>query len=82
MEGKCREWEFCMNRNPKVVGNARVGAEIVAEAVNGFVEVISWRTMVSLPAFVNFDPAVLCLFDCIAHNGVANYVHKCFSSSS
>lgn len=46
MEGQCKSWEFCMNRNPKVVGKARVGAETLAEVINGFTEVISWRTMV------------------------------------
>lgn len=46
MEKMCKDWEFCMNRNPKVVGRTRVAAETVAEVVNGFTEVISWRTMV------------------------------------
>jgi hypothetical protein len=47
MEAQCKAWEFCMNKNPKVVGRARVGAETLAEVINGFTEVISWRTMVS-----------------------------------
>lgn len=47
LEPQCKAWEFCMNRNPKVVGRARVGAETLAEVINGFTEVISWRTMVS-----------------------------------
>lgn len=50
MDRSCREWEHCMNRNPKVVGVARVGAETLAEVVNGFVETVSWRTMVSATA--------------------------------
>lgn len=43
METLCKNWEFCMNKDPKVVNQLRVAAEIVAEVVNGFVEVISWR---------------------------------------
>lgn len=36
-----------MNRDPTVVGRAKVGAELIAEVVNGFVEPISWKTLVS-----------------------------------
>lgn len=36
-----------MNRDPAIVGRARVGAELIAEVVNGFVEPISWKTLVS-----------------------------------
>jgi hypothetical protein len=35
-----------MNRDPTVVGRAKVGAELIAEVVNGFVEPISWKTLV------------------------------------
>lgn len=38
MERQCNEWEFCMNRDPKVVNQLRVTAEVIAEVVNGFVE--------------------------------------------
>lgn len=38
-----------MNRDPKIVGRAKVGAEMLAEVVNGFVEPISWKTLVRLP---------------------------------
>lgn len=48
LEKACRDWEFCMNRNPKIVGRTKVVAETVAETVNSFVEVISWRTMLFL----------------------------------
>ena len=41
-----------MNRDPTVVGRAKVGAELIAEVINGFVEPISWKTLVSRP----FDP--------------------------
>ena len=36
-----------MSRDPKVVGRAKVSAEMLAEVVNGFVEPISWKTLVS-----------------------------------
>lgn len=35
-----------MNRDPKIVGRAKVGAEMLAEVINGFVEPISWKTLV------------------------------------
>lgn len=36
-----------MNRDPTVVGRAKVGAETFAGVVNSFVDPISWKTMVS-----------------------------------
>jgi hypothetical protein len=36
-----------MARDPSKVGRARVSAELIAEVVNGFVEPISWKTLVS-----------------------------------
>ncbi|GAA5989662.1 hypothetical protein JCM10908_000579 [Rhodotorula pacifica] len=45
LEGKCNEWEECMNREVVVVGKTRVVAETLAEVVNGFVDVISFKTM-------------------------------------
>jgi hypothetical protein len=41
-----------MNRDPTVVGRAKVGAELVAEVVNSFVEPISWKTLVR-PSFIH-----------------------------
>ncbi|KAL0945560.1 hypothetical protein HGRIS_014721 [Hohenbuehelia grisea] len=46
LEKQCSLWEACMNRDPSIVGRARVGAELIAEVVNGFVEPISWKTLV------------------------------------
>lgn len=53
MEGKCARWEECMGQEVVVAGKSRVVAETLAEVVNGFVEVISFKTMVSpvLPRF-------------------------------
>lgn len=36
-----------MDRDPSKVGRAKVVAEMIAEVVNGFVEPISWKTLVS-----------------------------------
>jgi hypothetical protein len=47
MAHQCASWETCMNRDPTTVGRAKVGAETIAEVVNGFVEPISWKTLVS-----------------------------------
>jgi len=41
----CSEWEMCMNRDPTKVGRTRIGAELIAEVLNGFVEPITWKTL-------------------------------------
>ena len=38
-------WQRCSARDPANVGRARVAAETVAEIVNGFVDVVSWKSM-------------------------------------
>ncbi|KAG7090705.1 hypothetical protein E1B28_009799 [Marasmius oreades] len=43
---QCGLWETCMNRDPTKIGRARVGAELIAEVVNGFVEPITWKTLI------------------------------------
>lgn len=45
LEAACSEWEKCMNRDPAVVGRARIGAETFAEIINGFIRPISWKSM-------------------------------------
>lgn len=49
MEARCGAWEECMNRDVVVSGKTRVVAETLAEVVNGFVDVISFKTMVRAP---------------------------------
>lgn len=46
MERACLTWETCMKRNPSVVGRAKLSAETFAEIINGFIEPISYKTMV------------------------------------
>lgn len=48
MVQQCAIWESCMNRDPSTLGRAKVGAELIAEVVNGFVEPISWKTLVCI----------------------------------
>ncbi|KAJ6497996.1 Di-sulfide bridge nucleocytoplasmic transport domain-containing protein [Mycena vitilis] len=45
MAQQCALWATCMSRDPTIVGRAKVGAEMIAEVVNGFVEPISWKTL-------------------------------------
>lgn len=45
MNAVCDAWEACMNKDPSVVGRARVSAETFAEILNAFIEPISWKTM-------------------------------------
>jgi len=45
---QCASWKTCMDRDPTMVGRARVGAELIADVINGFVEPISWKTLVSV----------------------------------
>ncbi|KAI5119799.1 hypothetical protein M0805_006596 [Coniferiporia weirii] len=63
---QCATWETCMSRDPKVVGRAKVGAEMLAEVVNGFVEPISWKTLLftlsSLAFMTVFVNALLSLY--------------------
>ncbi|EIW86322.1 hypothetical protein CONPUDRAFT_44919 [Coniophora puteana RWD-64-598 SS2] len=63
---QCGAWETCMNRDPTVVGRARVSAEMIAEVVNGFVEPISWKTLAftltSLSFLTVFVNALLSLY--------------------
>lgn len=63
---QCATWETCMNRDPTIVGRAKVGAEMIAEVVNGFVEPISWKTLAftltSLSFLTVFINALLTLY--------------------
>jgi len=45
IEKHCIQWEACMSRNPNLLSRSRIGAETFAEVMNGFVDVISWKTM-------------------------------------
>lgn len=42
-----------MNRDPSVVSFTRVGAEVIAGVVGGFVDTLSWRSLVRLSQMVS-----------------------------
>jgi hypothetical protein len=42
----CANWEACMQRDPKAIAKAKVGATTWAKIINAFVEEISWKSMV------------------------------------
>lgn len=48
LEVVCDNWERCMNRDPQMVGRAKLSAHAIAEIVNSFIEPISYKTMVGL----------------------------------
>lgn len=45
-----------MSRDPTVVGRARLSAETLGEIVNGFVEPISWKTLVRTTYYLASPP--------------------------
>ncbi|GLB36613.1 putative di-sulfide bridge nucleocytoplasmic transport domain containing protein [Lyophyllum shimeji] len=74
MAQQCGNWETCMNRDPAIVGRAKVGAELIAEVVNGFVEPISWKalafTLTSLSFLTVFINSLLSLFRARQHHPI------------
>ncbi|KAG2068433.1 hypothetical protein BDR04DRAFT_1119815 [Suillus decipiens] len=42
---QCASWKTCIDRDPSMVGRARVGARLIADVINGLVEPISWKTL-------------------------------------
>lgn len=55
MGQQCAIWATCMSRDPTIVGRAKVGAEMIAEVVNGFVEPISWKALVCGSGFYSYS---------------------------
>ncbi|KAI1929107.1 hypothetical protein LOZ65_001861 [Ophidiomyces ophidiicola] len=58
LETVCDNWERCMNRDPAKVGRAKVSAQTLAEIFNGFIEPISFKTMIFFLASVTSCVAV------------------------
>uniref|UniRef100_A0A060TC97 ARAD1B21868p n=1 Tax=Blastobotrys adeninivorans TaxID=409370 RepID=A0A060TC97_BLAAD len=52
LEKMCTAWEKCMNRDPAVVGRAKVSAETFGEILNGFFKHISYKTMIFLTVII------------------------------
>ena len=74
MLSQCSAWEACMNRDPSVIGRAKVSAELLAEVVNGFVEPISWKTLVSFPQ------VILMINKLLIRMHSSSHYHHCHSS--
>lgn len=55
LEQSCNEWEECMQREVVVHGKARIIVETIADLVNSFFEVVSFKTMVR-PLFLVSSP--------------------------
>lgn len=71
MESICNSWEKCMQRDPTIVGRAKVSAHTFAEIINNFFQPISVKAMISI--------CVLFL-GCLAVNNFTMYLfrHKTF----
>ncbi|GAA5959931.1 hypothetical protein JCM3765_000646 [Sporobolomyces pararoseus] len=82
MERKCSDWEECMNREVIVTGKTRVVAETLAEIVNGFVDVISFKTMLfvllTLGITIYGSSAALAL---LSSRAATNHHHQQYSQS-
>ncbi|KAG8951583.1 hypothetical protein FRC04_005870 [Tulasnella sp. 424] len=48
----CQQWERCMNKDPKNVSRLRVYAETIGEMFNGFVDELSFRSVMISLAFL------------------------------
>ncbi|KAL8694647.1 MAG: hypothetical protein Q9218_000742 [Villophora microphyllina] len=67
MESVCNSWEKCMQRDPAMVGRAKVSAHTFAEIINNFFQPISGKAMISL--------CVLFL-GCLAVNNITMYLFR------
>ncbi|KAI4206815.1 MAG: hypothetical protein LQ346_000877 [Caloplaca aetnensis] len=67
MESICNSWEKCMQRDPTMVGRAKVSAHTFAEIINNFFQPISAKAMISL--------SVLFL-GCLAVNNFTMYLFR------
>lgn len=66
MESICNSWEKCMQRDPTMVGRAKVSAHTFAEIINNFFQPISAKTLVSRPprTFQTHVPCIRTLMIC------------------
>ncbi|KAK6501131.1 hypothetical protein TWF481_008979 [Arthrobotrys musiformis] len=46
MEQQCNEWKICADLDPHNLGRSQVSAEMFAQIINGFVEQISYKSMI------------------------------------
>ncbi|KAL8862329.1 MAG: hypothetical protein Q9178_001338 [Gyalolechia marmorata] len=67
MESICNSWEKCMQRDPTMVGRAKVSAHTFAEIINNFFQPISAKAMISLS---------LLFLGCLAVNNLTMYLFR------
>ncbi|KAF8486703.1 Di-sulfide bridge nucleocytoplasmic transport domain-containing protein [Gautieria morchelliformis] len=56
---QCQEWKACMDRDASIVGRTRLLAELIGEVINGFMEPITWRTMIFLTTALTMGIALI-----------------------
>ncbi|KAL8790480.1 MAG: hypothetical protein Q9213_000632 [Squamulea squamosa] len=83
MESICNSWEKCMQRDPTMVGRAKVSAHTFAEIINNFFQPISAKAMIatSLPKMKITDrpqQISLCVLflGCLAVNNLTMYLFR------
>ncbi|PGH20043.1 hypothetical protein AJ80_03693 [Polytolypa hystricis UAMH7299] len=80
LEAICENWERCMNRDPSKVGRAKVSAQTLAEIFNGFIEPISFKTMVffivSITSFVAVSNLTFSFFRNRSNNPPIPHMHS------
>lgn len=52
LEKTCVLWEHCMNRDPTIVGRARVSAETFSEIINSFIKPLTFKTWSIIGGFI------------------------------
>ncbi|KAL8701994.1 MAG: hypothetical protein Q9224_000231 [Gallowayella concinna] len=67
MESICSSWEKCMQRDPTMVGRAKVSAHTFAEIINNFFQPISAKAMISLCVLI---------LGCLAVNNLTMYLFR------
>ncbi|KAI4256164.1 MAG: hypothetical protein LQ352_002213 [Teloschistes flavicans] len=67
MESVCNSWEKCMQRDPTIVGRAKVSAHTFAEIINNFFQPISGKAMISL---------CILFLGCLAVNNITMYLFR------
>ncbi|KAI4121012.1 MAG: hypothetical protein LQ338_006615 [Usnochroma carphineum] len=86
MESICNSWEKCMQRDPTMVGRAKVSAHTFAEIINNFFQPISAKAMVTASRQVSrclmsangFRQISLCVLflGCLAVNNFTMYLFR------
>ncbi|KAJ5219602.1 nuclear envelope protein Brr6 [Penicillium chermesinum] len=52
LKSYCEEWSRCLKRDPRKMARAKLSAQTMAGIINGFVDAISWKTIIVFLATV------------------------------